>query len=77
MSARIVFEVRLLCFDRSHAQVVSIVRDAERLGLQVKVVGSGHSFSSITLTDDDRRTKSGSVMLSLDKIASITAKPAC
>mmetsp|Transcript_23474 Transcript_23474/g.37842 ORF Transcript_23474/g.37842 Transcript_23474/m.37842 type:complete len:466 (+) Transcript_23474:15-1412(+) len=69
--------------------VVSLLRslDGEKT-TQVKVVGSGHSFSSITLTDNvgsrhrggpagtiTRPTFTKSVMLSLDAICNITQPP--
>ena len=31
-------------------EIVDIVREAERLGTQVRAVGSGHSWSDVTLT---------------------------
>ena len=39
---------------KNEAEIVSVVRKANENGNQIKVVGSGYSFSSITLTSNDR-----------------------
>lgn len=54
-------------------EIVAIVRSAAATGRQVKTVGSGHSFSQITLTDDGR--EGGSVLLNLDKLESVLELP--
>ena len=48
---------------KTEAEIVSVVRKANENGNQIKVVGSGHSFSSITLTSNDRPN---AILLNLD-----------
>jgi L-gulonolactone oxidase len=48
----------------TEAELIDVIKNAANNGMQVKVVGSGHSFSSITLTDVDR----GAILLNLDKL---------
>ncbi|MCH1514940.1 MAG: FAD-binding protein [Acidimicrobiales bacterium] len=48
---------------KNEEDVVSIVREAKKRGLKVKVVGSGHSFTGIAVADE--------VLVSLDDIADI------
>jgi FAD/FMN-containing dehydrogenase len=57
----------------SVAELVQLVQVASFTQVQVKVVGSGHSFSQITLTDDGRRN--GSVMLNLDQLDAVIKLP--
>lgn len=54
-------------------ETVAIVVDAAAHNRQVKVVGAGHSFSQITLTDEAHA--GGSIMLNLDKLDRILALP--
>jgi len=55
-------------------EIVQIVQVAAFTQSQLKVVGSGHSFSPITLTDDGRQN--GSIMLNLDRLDTILRLPA-
>ena len=48
---------------RNEQEVVGIVKEAKKRGLKVKVVGSGHSFTAIAVTDE--------VLISLDEIVDI------
>ena len=48
---------------RNEQEVVDIVKEAKKRGLKVKVVGSGHSFTGIAVTDE--------VLISLDEIVDI------
>ena len=48
---------------KNEEDVVSIVREAKKRGLKVKVVGSGHSFTGIAVADE--------VLVSLDDMADI------
>ena len=57
----------------SVAEIVQLVQVASLTQVQVKVVGSGHSFSQITLTDDGRRN--GSIMLNLDQLDAVIKLP--
>lgn len=50
---------------KTEAEVVNIVKEASANNQQVKVVGSGHSFSSITLTSNDRPS---AILLNLDNL---------
>jgi L-gulonolactone oxidase len=52
-------------------EIVSIVRSAGAVGTQVKVVGAGHSFSSITLTDDSEEA----LLLNLDNMNTVITAP--
>ena len=54
-------------------QVVPTVQAAYFTNSQLKVVGSGHSFSPITLTDDGRQN--GSIMLNLDHLNAVLQLP--
>ena len=56
-------EPRLRVAAASEAEVVAALREAEREGLGVRVVGSGHSFSPLVATDG--------LLLSLDDLAGI------
>lgn len=55
----------------SVAELVAHVEEARARKIQVKVIGSGHSFSAITLTDKDE----ASIMLNLDKINRVIRYP--
>ncbi len=61
-------------------EVVARVRAAHAAGDQLKTVGSGHSFSPITLTDDAAPAAAAaarrSVLLNLDKLDRVLALPA-
>ena len=48
---------------KNEQEVVDIVKEAKKRGLKVKVVGSGHSFTGIAVTDE--------VLICLDEIADI------
>ena len=48
---------------RNEQEVVGIVKEAKKRGLKVKVVGSGHSFTAIAVTDE--------VLIRLDEIVDI------
>ena len=48
---------------QSEEDVVQIVKEAKKRGLKVKVVGSGHSFTGIAVTDE--------VLVSIDAMADI------
>jgi L-gulonolactone oxidase len=48
---------------KNEEDVVAIVKEAKKRGLKVKVVGSGHSFTGIAVTDE--------VLICLDEIADI------
>ena len=48
---------------KNEEEVVAIVKEAKKRGLKVKVVGSGHSFTGIAVTDE--------VLVSLDEITGI------
>lgn len=50
-----------------------VVHSASDAGQQIKVVGAGHSFSSIPLTDDEAKTPS--VMVNLDKLNRVLQLP--
>ena len=50
-----------------------IVTVAEIMSTQIKTVGSGHSFSQITLTDDGRTN--GSIILNLDNLNKVLKLP--
>ena len=48
---------------KNEEEVVTIVKEAKNRGLKVKVVGSGHSFTGIAVTDE--------VLVSLDEISDV------
>ncbi len=54
----------------SEAEVVYAIRSAAKTGEQLKIVGAGHSFSGIQLTDGNVTNPSGRVM-SLDLLSGI------
>ena len=54
-------------------ELVQIVSVAEFMETQLKTVGSGHSFSQITLTDDGR--VNGSMIVNLDNIKKVLKLP--
>ena len=59
----------------SIAEVIQIIQTAAASSQQVKVVGSGHSFSPITLTDNGTNKPGGSIMLNLDRINTVLMLP--
>ena len=62
-AGNVVCEPRLRVEAASEAEVVAALRDAESRGLEVRVAGSGHSFSPLVATDG--------LLLSLDGLAGI------
>ncbi len=54
---------RQIAYPRTEEEVSETIASARRLGLPVRVVGAGHSFSTICLTDG--------VLISLDRMSGI------
>lgn len=57
-SASVEFEASEILYPRSEAEIIQIVERARQAGLMVRVVGSGHSFTPLVVTD--------AILMSLD-----------